>query len=178
MAETDQDIEDREELLDDIERYFEGHRNDVERRHWVQALAMVGLLGSGARELYRSEVLRALPSLRYRSGGLEGEEWELSWHPNPENVPEGLSEASGYAALLALASVGGDKRADRHPLLSMATAGLSVFQAVSTLRGLVKELESGSVDAFSSIDTIVSASTVPLVLPEAVRAIKGLFRST
>lgn len=164
----------REQLLDQIERYFESHRGDLERRHWVQAIAALGLLESGSRELYRGEVLRALPSLRYRRGDAGDRPWDLSWHPDPEEVPDGVTDAGGYALLLALAAAGSERRADDQPYLSIATAGLSCLQAAGALGELIDELEAGHVDAFSSIDTILSASTVPLVLPEAVRAVRGL----
>jgi hypothetical protein len=165
----------REQLLDQIEEYFEAHRGDLERRHWMQAIAALGLLESGSRELYRNGVLRALPSLRYLRG-TEGEApWDLSWHPEPDDVPDGVTDAGGYALLLALAAAGGEKRAEEQPYLSIATAGLSFMQAAGALGELIDELEAGRVDAFSSIDTILSASTVPLVLPEAIRAVRGLF---
>ncbi|MFB6350166.1 MAG: hypothetical protein ABEN55_08065, partial [Bradymonadaceae bacterium] len=164
----------REELLEDIERYFESHRGDLQRRHWVQAIATLGLLESGSRELYRSEVLRALPSLRYRRGGDGEKPWDLSWHPDPTDVPDGVTDAGGFAALLTLAGIGDERRADSQPFLSIALAGLSVMQASNSLRELIGEMERGEVDAFSSIDTILSASTVPLVLPEAIRAVHGL----
>lgn len=164
----------REELLERIERYFESHRGDLERRHWVQAIATLGLLESSSRELYRSEILRALPSLRYLRGADGEEPWDLSWHPDPEEVPEGVTDAGGYAALLALSGIGDERRAESQPFLSIAAAGLSVMQASNALRELIGELERGEVDAFSSIDTILSASTVPLVLPEAVRAVREL----
>ena len=162
-----------EELLDRIETYLGEHRDDLERRHWVQALASLGFVGCGARELYRRDVLKALPSLHYRSDEA-ADGWEASLHPSRETVPESLAGASGFAVLAALASAGSRRRAADRPLLSIATAGASLLQAVGAAGRLVDELERGEVDALSSIETILSASTVPLVLPAALRAVRGL----
>lgn len=173
-AEEGGELTEREEqLLDRVEEYFGEHRDDLERRHWVQALGTLGLFSSGTRELYRREVLESLPSLRYRAGDDE-EHWRASWRPNREALPETLSGTSGFAALVALASIGGERRAAEQPLLSLATAGVSLVQAVRSTARLVEELEAGDVDASSSIETILSATAVPLVLPEAIRALRKL----
>ncbi len=146
---------------------------DRRRRRWIQLLALLGLLQSGAREMYRAQLIDALPSLRYVTLPEEGR-WDLVWKPEGDEIPEGATGLGGYGALLALASVGDERRAERQPWLSVATAGLSVAHAATSFRELVGELEEGRVDAFSSFDAIVSAATVPLVLPEAVRALREL----
>lgn len=173
-GEAEIELTDREEqLIDRVEEYFGEHRDDLERRHWVQALGTLGLFSSGTRELYRREVLETLPSLRYRTGD-EEERWRPSWRPDREALPETLSGTSGFAALVALASIGGDRRAAEQPLLSLATAGVSLVQAVRSAARLVEEFDAGDVDASSSIETILSATAVPLVLPEAIRAVRKL----
>lgn len=161
----------REEVLERVEAYFGEHRDDLERRHWVQALGTVGLLGSGTRELYRRELLDAFPSARYQRNA-EEPRWAMSWEPNRETLPETLSGASGFAVLVALAAIGSERRAEEQPLLSVLTAGASLFQAAGSVRRLAEDLERGDIDALASIETILSASTVPLVLPEAVRAVR------
>ena len=182
MADDDQKLKtasrprsdrEREALIDRLEAEIEAYRGDRQRRHWVQVLGTLGLVGSGARELYRRKYLESLPSLRHRSKEGVGE-WEMSWHPERDQVPEGAAQAGGYALLVALASAGGPRRASEHPLVSLAAAGLSLIQAGSSLKRLVDELEQGEVDVASSIDTVLTASTVPLTIPEAFRALKNV----
>ena len=169
MADEDRLNKEERKLLEQIDSV--GRRGDVRRRHYIQALAAIGLLGSGARELYRRRLLGDLPSLQISGGGRQS---EFSWHPDPEEVAEGAVEAGGYSALLALASIGGEDRAVDHPLLTLATAGVSLFQSVTSAHQLVDQLGEGRSDAFSSIDAILSASTFTLMLPETVRAIRHL----
>jgi hypothetical protein len=168
------DREEREELLGRLRDHYEVHRSDRRRRRWVQAIATLGLVGAGARELYRERLLERLPSVTYRSVPNEGARWEVDWEPSADQVPEGATDAGGYAALLALATIGGGRRAEQQPLLSVATAGLSAFHAATSFRELFDDLKAGRVDGFSGIDTILSAATVPLTMPEAVRAARGL----
>lgn len=161
------------ELVEKLESSLGKHRDDLERRHWIQALAALGLLGAGSRELYRRDLLGALPEVRY-SARSDAEPWEATWHPNPDTLSDGLSSGGGFAALLLLASVGSQGRSRDQPVLSLATAGMSLFQAATSAQRLVAQLQSGDVDAFASIETILSASTVPLAVPEAVRAVRGM----
>ena len=173
MADQESLTTEERQLLDQIDRDADSPRGDLRRRHYIQALAALGLLGSGARELYRRRLLRDLPSLRI-SEIAQGAEREFSWRPDPDEVAEGALEAGGYSALVALASVGGENRAVDHPLLTLATAGISLFQTVSSARQLVDQLGEGRSDAYTSIDTILSASTFSLMVPETIRAIRHL----
>jgi len=161
-------------LVERVESKLGEHRDDLERRHWIQALGALGLVGAGSRELYRRDVLRALPDVRYRSESEIGE-WEASWRPNRDRLPEGVSSAAGFAALVALASVGSRRRAAEQPYLSLATASLSLLQATGSVQRLVEDLRRGDVGAFSSVESILGAATVPLAIPEAARAIRNLF---
>ncbi|MGM0557488.1 MAG: hypothetical protein ACQEVA_13980 [Myxococcota bacterium] len=151
----------------------EEHASDRRRRRWLQGLSTVALISSGARELYRREVLASLPTARYvlRS---ENHEWRTTLHPEHATVPNDVSEVSSHAATLALSSVGGARRAQEHPWLSLAAAGLAAFHAYNSGRQLFDELERGEMDAFSAVNAIVGAASVPLTLPEAARAIKRL----
>jgi hypothetical protein len=151
----------------------EEHASDRRRRRWLQGLSTVALISSGARELYRREVLASLPTARYvlRS---KDHEWRTTLHPEHETVPNDVSEVPSHAAALALSSVGGARRAEDHPWLSLAAAGLAAFHAYSSGRQLFDELERGELDAFSAVNAIVGAASVPLTLPEAARAIRGL----
>jgi hypothetical protein len=168
------DREEREELLGRLRDHYEVHRADRQRRRWVQAIATLGLVGAGARELYREQLLEQLPSVEYRRGPNDGVRWEVDWEPSADEVPAGATDAGGYAALLALATIGGARRAEQQPFLSFATAGLSALHAATSFRELFDDLKTGRIDGFSGIDTILSAATVPLTMPEAVRAAQGL----
>lgn len=161
-------LETLQELVDEAD-----HDSDRRRRRWLQGLSTAALMGSGARELYRREVLASLPTARYvlRS---EEHEWRTTLHPEHETVPEDISEVSAHAATLALSSVGGRRRAQEQPWLSIAAAGLAAFHAYNSGRQLFDELERGELDAFSAVNAIVGAASVPLTLPEAARAVKKL----
>jgi hypothetical protein len=160
-----------EELVDEEE-----HASDRRRRRWLQGLSTAALISSGARELYRREVLASLPTARYvlRS---QNHQWRTTLHPEHESVPNEISEVSAHAAALALSSVGSERRAQDQPWLSIAAAGLAAFHAYNSGRQLFDELERGELDAFSAVNAVIGAASVPLTIPEAARAIKSMLES-
>ncbi|MFP4600150.1 MAG: hypothetical protein ACLFVJ_17970 [Persicimonas sp.] len=160
--------------LAEIDREHE-HLGDLRRRRTIQGLSVLGMLGSGARVLYGREYLSALPTARYL---LEENErrWETTLEPNPESVDGGVAETSAHAAAIALTGIGGRRRADENPWVSVASAGFLAFRAVAAGRQIVRDLDEGRLDVFNAFNAVTSAAAVPLALPEAVRAVRGLFR--
>lgn len=161
-------IESLEALADEAD-----HGDDRRRRRWLQGLSSAALICSGARELYRREVLASLPTARYVLHGKD-HQFRTTLHPAHESVPDEVGELSAQAATLALSSVGGDRRAEQQPWLSIAAAGMAAFHAYTSGRQLFDELERGELDAFSAVNAIVGAASVPLTLPEAARAVRRL----
>lgn len=49
------------------------------------------------------------------------------------------------------------------------------FRAIAAGRQLFAELEEGHLDVFTTLNAVTSAAAVPLALPEAIRAVRGLF---
>lgn len=150
------------------------HASDVRRRRAIEGLSVIGLLGGGARELYRREYLKALPTARYRMGE-DARRWETTMQPKLETVTGGVAETSANAAAVALSAIGGDRRAEENPWLSVASAGFLTLRAVLAGRQLIEELEDGELDVFTTLNVATTAAAVPLAIPEAVRAIRGLF---
>jgi hypothetical protein len=150
------------------------HRGDRRRRRAIQGLSAVGLLSAGARELYRREVLDALPMARYRLAS-DADRWETTLHPKPDSVSISVAETSANAAAIALSEIGGSRRAQQRPWLSVAAAGFLTLRAAVAGRRLFDELQDGQLDVFTTLDAVSSAAAVPLALPEAMRAIRGLF---
>ncbi len=148
-------------------------RSDLRRRRAIQGLSAVGLLSSAAREAYRREVLPSLPTARYLTGET-AEHWLTTMHPTPESVGGSVAETSSHAAAIALSAIGGDRRARENPWLAIASAGFLTFRAVTAGRQLFEELEQGHLDVFTTFNAVTSAAAVPLALPEAIRAIRGL----
>jgi hypothetical protein len=146
----------------------------VRRRRAIEGLSVIGLLTGGARELYRREYLNALPTARYQLGEDE-RHWETTMKPKVASVASGVAETSLNAASVALSAIGGDRRADENPWLSVASAGFLTLRAVLAGRQLLDELEDGELDVFTTLNVATTAAAVPLVIPEAVRAIRGIF---
>jgi hypothetical protein len=150
------------------------HVGDVRRRRAIEGLSVIGLLAGGARELYRREYLKSLPTARYQLGE-ETRHWETTLSPKIESVSSGIAETSANAATVTLSALGGDRRADENPWLSVASAGFLTLRAVLAGRQLLEELEDGELDIFTTLNVATTAASVPLALPEALRAIRGLF---
>ncbi|QDG54308.1 hypothetical protein FIV42_27250 [Persicimonas caeni] len=151
------------------------HAGDLHRRRAIQGLSAVGLLSAGARELYRREVLEALPTARYRVG-VDSQPWHTTLHPMPDSLTSGVASTAAHVAAAALSGFGGERRAQERPWVSIASAGFLAISAVAAGRRLVGQLEDGELDVFTTLDAVASAAALPLALPEAMRAIRGLLR--
>jgi hypothetical protein len=157
------------------------HRADLRRRRAVQGLSAVGLLSSAAREAYRRDVVSALPYARFilnRDGSLSPDTRRLqtTMRPLPETVSGSVAETSSHAASIALSAVGGERRAEDSPWLSVASAGFLTIRAIAVGRQLVEEIEDGHLDVFTTLNAVTSIAAVPLALPEAMRAVRGLLK--
>lgn len=160
--------------IEEAERDRE-HAGDLRRRRAIQGLSTIGLLGAGARELYRREYLKALPTARFHIGG-EAREVNTTLHPKRDSVGGGVGQTSVHAAAVAMSAIGGPKRAEQRPWLSVASAGFLAISAVVSGRQLLDELENGELDVFTTLDVATTAAALPLAIPEAMRAIRGLFK--
>lgn len=169
------DYEEVERQLGEIEDEHREreHRSDLRRRRAIQGLSALGLLGAGAREAYRREFLDALPDARLVFGD-DARHLETTLNPGRDAFDATVTETAAHAAAMILSSVGGKRRCEESPWLSIAAAGFMAFRAVSVGRRVVRSLDDGHVDAFGAVDAIVSAAAVPLALPEAMRAVKSL----
>lgn len=168
------------------------HRADGRRRRAVQGLAAVGLLSAAAREAYRREVLGSLPSARFllkggdqlleqdrksaRAAVLDAYRWQATMRPSLEAVNGSVASTSSHAASIALSAVGGERRAEENPWLSIASAGFSMISAYAAGRQVLDEIEEGHLDLFTTLNALTSIAAVPLTIPEAVRGMRGLFR--
>lgn len=175
--------------LDEIDQ-DRAHRADMRRRRAVQGLAAVGLLSAGAREAYRRDVLPSLPSARYllQSAKPEGDEedrragaaildayrWQATMRPALESVHGSAAVTSSHAAAIALSAAGGERRAAENPWLSIASAGFSAVHALAVGRQVLEGLDDGHLDLFTALNAVASVAAVPLTVPEALRAMRGL----
>lgn len=169
------DYETVERQLSEIEeeRREREHDSDLRRRRAIQGLSALGLLGAGAREAYRREFLDALPDARLVFDR-DTRHLETSLAPDREVLDGAVAETSAHAAAMILSAVGGRRRADEAPWLSLASAGFMAFRAVAAGRRVLRGLDEGHLDVFSAIDAVTSAAAVPLAVPEAMRAVGGL----
>src|SRR5690554_6671696 len=170
--------------IEDAQRERE-HRGDMRRRRAVQGLAAVGLLSEAAREAYRREVLPSLPSARFllesahprsseadrRAGAaiLDAYRWKTTMRPSRESLHRSAPITSSDAATIALSAVGGERRADESPWISIASAGFSAIRAVAVGRQVLEDIEDGHLDVFTTLNAVASMAAVPLTMPEAMR---------
>lgn len=151
------------------------HAGDLRRRRAIQGLSAVGILSAGAREMYRREFLEALPTARYRVG-VDSQPWHTTLHPQPDALTSGAASTVAHVAAAALSQIGGERRAEERPWVSIASAGLLAIGAVAAGRRLLDQLEDGEFDVFTTLDAVSAAAAVPLAVPEAMRAARRLFR--
>lgn len=155
-----------------------GHRGDVRRRRVVQALAAASLVSLAAEEAYRREIFSTLPAARftliYDGETRNAQRWQGTMQPARDPSSDALGQVPAHAVALVLGAVGGARRAQRHPWLSIAAAGFLTWRAAAAGRQLLGGMERGHLDAACAINTLTCLAAVPLALPEAWRAARGL----
>lgn len=154
------------------------HRADVRRRRVVQALAVTALVTTAAQEAYRREVLLTLPaarfSLAYDGQTRDAQRWRATMQPARDTLGDVLGQASTHAAAILVGAVGGARRAQEHPWVSVAAAGFLTLRAAAAGRQLLREMQRGHLDAASALNAVTCLAAVPLAVPEAWRATRGL----
>jgi uncharacterized membrane protein len=154
-----------------------GRSENLRRRRAVLGLSLVAAGAMGLVSLYQMGVIRRLPDLPLP--GFDAEEVDASEQAYSYfSTPDGLLGLNSYALTAALAGVAGSDRAQTRPWIPLVLAGKAVVDA-----GVAAKLtwdQWARHRAFCIWCLIAAACTfgiVPLVIPEARRAIRQLTRS-
>ncbi len=151
-----------------------GDSPDLGRRRKVLGLSMVGVAAGVIVGLYQTGVVKHLPDL-------PGDLWNADkvdasdYAYKRMRTPDGLMMIVSYGLTAALAGAGGEDRARRAPLLPLAAAAKVLGDAVFALKlGREEWAENEALCWYCQGATLASLASVPLVLPEAAKAVRRL----
>ncbi len=153
-----------------------GDSPDLRRRRGVVGLSMVGAAAGIAVSLYQTGVIRHLPDPPF--GPFDSDRVDASDYAYKRaRTPDGLAMLVTYGLTALLAGAGGADRARTLPWLPVALAA-KVASDVATNLTLAREewAENKALCAYCQAANLASVASLPLVLPEAVKAAKRLLR--
>lgn len=151
-----------------------GDSPDLERRRKTVALSMVGAAAGIVVSLYQTGVIHHLPDP-------PGKIWDSDkvdasdYAYKRARTPDGLAMLVTYGVTALLAGAGGQDRARKLPWLPLALAA-KVASDVATNMTLAREewAENKALCAYCQAANLASLATVPLVVPEARKALRHL----
>lgn len=158
------------------EQLREGSGEFLERRRKIARLALLAAGSMGVISLYQIGVIKHLPDPPlpgFDSDRVDASEEAYSMFQMPDG-PIGLGS---YAATLGLAAMGGKDRAEEHPLIPLALAAKVAFDALQAGKLTVDQItEHRALCSYCLVAAGATFATVPLVLPEALVALRALRR--
>ena len=148
---------------------------DLQRRRAVVALSTVGVAAGAFVSLYQTGVIRHLPDL-------PGRVWDADrvdasdYAYKRALTPDALMMTVSYGLTAWLAGAGGADRTTRHPWIPLAMAAKVVGDAAFALSlGREEWAENKALCWYCQSATLASLASVPLVVPEARKALRRLF---
>lgn len=148
---------------------------DLTRRRWGIALSLVGAAIGGVVTAYQTGIVRRLPDI------LPGRIWDAEKVDASDyaykrlQTPDATMMVATYAVTAAIIAAGGKDRAEQAPVLPIAATLKAAFDFVTCVRlGREEWVENKALCSWCQVATAISAATLALTLPEAVRASKAL----
>ncbi len=151
-----------------------GRSPDLRQRRWVIGLSFGAALIGMVVSAYQSGLLKRLPDV-LPGAVFDAEQVDASDYAYKRlQTPDGFLMVLTYAATAALAASGGQHRAERQPMLPIATAAKAWSDLVTCIVLAREEwAENRALCSWCQVATGISAMTALLATPEAIRAIAG-----
>jgi len=146
----------------------------LKRRRGIIALSMAGCASLGLVALYQIGLIKHLPEPRWPY--LNAERVDAS----PEayqrfSMPDAILGAGSYAATMGIAAMGGTDRARSQPYIPLALAAKVAYDAYNAGRLTIDQwTKHRAFCIWCLIAAAATFATAPLVIPEAVEAIRAL----
>lgn len=158
------------------EQLREGSGEFLERRRKIARLALLAAGSMGVISLYQIGVIKHLPDPPLP--GFDSDRVDASGEAySMFQMPDGPIGLGSYAATLGLAAMGGKDRAEEHPLIPLALAAKVAFDALQAGKLTVDQItKHRALCSYCLVAAGATFATVPLVLPEALAALRALRR--
>ncbi len=152
----------------------EGQSPDLTRRRWGIGLSLIGAAIGGVVGLYQTGIVKRLPDI------LPGRIWDAEKVDASDyaykrlQTPDAMMMVGTYALTAGLIAAGGKDRAEQAPALPIAAALKALYDLVTCVKlGREEWAENKALCSWCQMATLISAATVALTVPEAVRASKA-----
>ena len=147
---------------------------DMQRRRWTIGLSIAGGAIGALVATYQTGIIKRLPDM-LPGEVFDAEQVDASDYAYAHlQMPDAPQMMVTYALTAALASAGGPNRATENPALPVATAAKAAFDLATCLYMAREEWRTNhKLCSYCQVATALSAATVALTLPEAVRAVRG-----
>jgi hypothetical protein len=148
--------------------------DDLKRRRTVVSLSMLGTASLGLIALYQMGIIKHLPEPKLPY--LNADEVDASAEAYQRfSMPDAVLGLGSYAATMGLASMGADDRARSQPYIPLALAAKVAYDAYNAGRLTVDQwTKHRSFCIWCLIAAAATFATVPLVIPEALKALRNL----
>ena len=156
------------------EQLREGSGEFLQRRRKIARLALLAAGSMGVISLYQLGVIKHLPDPPIP--GFDSDKVDASGEAYALfQTPDGPIGLGSYAATLGLAAMGGEDRAEEHPLIPLALAAKVAFDALQAGKLTVDQItKHRALCSYCLVAAGATFATVPLVLPEARAALRAL----
>lgn len=153
----------------------EGESPDLTRRRWGIGLSLIGAAIGGVVTLYQTGIIKRLPDI------LPGRIWDAETVDASDyaykrlQTPDAAMMVGTYALTAGLIAAGGKDRAEQAPALPIAAATKALFDFATCVQlGREEWAENKALCSWCQVATAISAVTVALTLPEALRATRAI----
>lgn len=152
----------------------EGTGDDLRRRRIAIGLSFAGAVIGGVVAAYQTGLLKRLPDI-LPGKVFDAEKVDASDYAYQNlQSPDGPMMLVNYGITAALVAAGGKDRATQNPALPVAAAAKAAFDFVLCSGLAVKEWQDNEqLCSWCQVATAVSAATLAVTVPEAVKALKG-----
>lgn len=147
---------------------------DMRRRRWQIGLSLLGATIGGVVAAYQTGIIKHLPEILpgdvFDSDKVDASDYAYRLL----QMPDAPQMVVTYGLTASLAAAGGAKRATENPALPVATAVKAAFDLATCLYlARLEWRENGKLCSYCQTATAISAVTLALSLPEAMRAARG-----
>ncbi|MGQ0645539.1 MAG: vitamin K epoxide reductase family protein [Elusimicrobiota bacterium] len=151
----------------------EGPGGDMARRRWIIGLSLFGLANMAYVSLFQTGMIKGLadPPLgpRFDSAAVNSSDTAYMY-----GVPDGTVDLAMLSLNVVLAAAGGVNRAAMLPLIPLALAGKASAEGAAAVWYFNTMRKSGSWCVYCILTALAHILILPLVLPEARRALSSL----
>lgn len=150
------------------------YSDDLDRRRKVIGLSALGLVDFSIISLYQTGVIKSLPDLPFEV--FDSNKVNASEDAYRFGAPDAPISAVAYAAIMVLASAGGDEKTGRKPVLDVALGATVAGNAVGAIFYLYKMIfEQKKICLYCVTGAAINIASAIIIAPTVLKSVKRLF---